>query len=136
MTTTQLFITRTLLWKLCTKVILYPRCLNICIFCNVIHRFLMPNLPNLHLINRHIKMVHGYGWIMDDISERANHTQSRILELIWNLNFMLSIQPKNTAVFLIQPKGLFTNYVDKILAFLTTYPHVLKFSMVWMLTEF
>ena len=28
-------------------------------------------------------------------------------------------------------KGLFTNYVDKILAFLTTYPPAFTFSMVW-----
>ena len=27
-------------------------------------------------------------------------------------------------------KGLFTNYVDKILAFLTTYPPALKFSIL------
>ena len=39
-------------------------------------------------------MVHDYGWIMVDIRERANHTQSRMLELIWNLNSMLGIQPK------------------------------------------
>ena len=32
-------------------------------------------------------------------------------------------------------KGLFTNYVDKILAFLTTYPPALTFSMVWTLTK-
>ena len=38
-------------------------------------------------------MVHGYGWIMVDIRERANHTQSRMLEFIWNLNFNWSIQP-------------------------------------------
>ena len=32
-------------------------------------------------------------------------------------------------------KGSFTNYVDRILAFLTTYPPALTFSMVWMLTK-
>ena len=31
---------------------------------------------------------------MVDIRERANHTQSRMLELILNVNSMLSIQPK------------------------------------------
>ena len=36
---------------------------------------------------------------------------------------------------LVSPMGAVTDYVDKILAFLTTYPPALTFSMVWTLTK-
>ena len=58
------------------------------------------------------------------------------LEFLWNRSFLDFLLICNSSWWKSRSKGSFTIYIDKILAFLTTYSFALTFSMVlWTLTK-